>query len=179
MYFCFLLAAANLITVSVGSILGGTITRKVPMSPRRCYQVVVCLFLIQYATACIEIFFGCDQPNIIGPERYMYIFLHISMCINSFINFSGLFVKGNVIIVINWLHVPTDRGIVLLPETLIISREACVGIIHVWPISFPKNCKLIDNVRLPSSCIGHVKLFRWRLWSEHYYLAMPRCTTWP
>ncbi|XP_076083962.1 solute carrier organic anion transporter family member 2A1-like [Mytilus galloprovincialis] len=64
-------SAANLITVSIGTILGGIITRKVEMSPRRCFQINTVLFLVPFLFFISELFLGCKQPEIFGFNSHM------------------------------------------------------------------------------------------------------------
>lgn len=60
-------AGAHMLTVSVGTFLGGLLTRKISMIPRNVYKMILCFYSLNTIFLAVAMLMSCPQPTIIGP----------------------------------------------------------------------------------------------------------------
>ncbi|XP_061186974.1 solute carrier organic anion transporter family member 2B1-like [Saccostrea echinata] len=64
----YILAGANMSVVASGSFLGGIVTRKIAMTPRNVYGMILGFYTFNIIYFALAMALSCPQPTIIGPR---------------------------------------------------------------------------------------------------------------
>ncbi|KAK3087958.1 hypothetical protein FSP39_012827 [Pinctada imbricata] len=64
----YILAVSNLTSIALGAFLGGLLTRKISMTPKNGFLIIIILFAVHSVLFSIGYFLGCGQQDIHGPS---------------------------------------------------------------------------------------------------------------
>ncbi|XP_061182972.1 solute carrier organic anion transporter family member 2A1-like [Saccostrea echinata] len=64
----YILAGAQMCALASGSILGGILTRKINMTPRNVYRMILLIYTLNMIFTALAMTMSCPQSNIIGPK---------------------------------------------------------------------------------------------------------------
>ncbi|XP_061177420.1 solute carrier organic anion transporter family member 2B1-like [Saccostrea echinata] len=74
----YILAGANISAVACGSFLGGIVTRKIAMTPRNVYKMILGFYILNVVFLALAMVMSCPQPTIIGPRENIPGYVDIS-----------------------------------------------------------------------------------------------------
>ena len=60
-------------SVSIGSFLGGLLTRKINMTPQNTMKVMMIFYAVNIASMTFGYFLGCEQPTLIGDSKNVLV----------------------------------------------------------------------------------------------------------
>jgi len=66
-------AGSSILSVSLGSFLGGLMTRKFKMTPLTTVKMLLLFYVIYVLCSASGYFLGCEQPQLVGDSGLRYI----------------------------------------------------------------------------------------------------------
>jgi len=71
MYLSYFTAVANIGSFAVGAFVGGFITKRMDLSPRRTMGLLVIFYAFHIVFFATGLVLGCNRSPFVGPERYI------------------------------------------------------------------------------------------------------------
>lgn len=77
MFTVFITALSYIAAVSLGSFLGGVLSRKIEMTPLTTTKLLLIFYVVNIVCVSSGFFLGCSQPTLVGDNGKGYVYNEI------------------------------------------------------------------------------------------------------